>query len=202
MLARRPPDVPRLLRLLNEHGVRYVVTGSGAAMLHGVDLAPGDLDVTPALDRDNLVRLATVLQAIHARQLPDDPFGDWEVQPDGEWKWVEREPTPDDLAARAAWRPDPENPPSFDYLLDSDLGAIDVVPEVSGTYEELRRRAVELEAYGERVWVESIADLLATITIPRREKDTERVRRLRELERQAMVSSTIGRVSGGSSASS
>ena len=112
------------------------------------------------------------------------------------------EPTPQDLVARATWRPDPEDPASFDHLLDSDLGAIDVVPEVSGTYEELRPRAVQLEAYGERVWVESIADLLATLTIPRREKDAGRVRRLRELQRQAMVSSTIGRGSGASSPSS
>jgi len=201
-LPRRPPDVLRLLRLLNEHGVRYVVTGSGAAMLHGVELEPGDLDVTPALDRENLERLAAVLTAINARQRPDGAFGDWQLQPNGEQKWVEREPTPRDVAARAAWRPDPAKPASFDHLLESDLGAIDVVPEVSGTYDELRPGAVELEAYGERVWVESIADLLATITIPRREKDAGRVRRLRELQRQAMVSSTIGRGSGASSASS
>jgi hypothetical protein len=201
-LPRREPDVPGLLRLLNEHGVRYVVTGSGAAMLHGVDLVPGDLDVTPALDRENLERLAAVLRAIRARQAPDGPFGDWQTQPGGEQKWVQREATPEDVSARAAWQPDPANPASFDHLLESDLGAIDVVPEVSGTYEQLRPRAVEVEAYGERVWVESVADLLATITVPRREKDAGRVRRLRELQRQAMVSSTIGRGSGASAPSS
>ena len=171
-------------------------------MLHGVELVPGDLDVTPALDRANLEGLATVLRAIRARQAPDLPFGDWEPQPDGEQKWVQRDPTPEDLAARAEWEPDPDNPASFDHLLESDLGAFDVVPEVSGTYEELRPRAVELEVFGERVWVESIAALLATITTPRREKDAERVRRLRELQRQAMVSSTIGRDSGASPPSS
>ena len=190
------------MRLLNEHGVRYVVTGSGAAMLHGVDLEPGDLDVTPALDRENLERLAVALGAIRAREAPDGPFGDWQTQPDGEQHWVQREATPEDVAARAAWKPDPANPDSFDHLLESDLGAIDVVPKVSGTYEQLRARAVELDACGERVWVESIADLLATITVPRREKDADRVRRLRELQRQAMVSSTMGRGRGGSSASS
>lgn len=201
-MPRQPPDVPALLRLLNEHGVRYVVTGSGAAMLHGVELVPGDLDVTPALDRENLERLAAALRAIRARQAPDGPFGDWQTQPDGEQRWVQREPTAEDVAARAAWRPDPTNPDSFDHLLESDLGAIDVVPVVSGTYEQLRPRAVELDVHGERVWVESIADLLATITVPRREKDADRVRHLRELQRQAMVSSTIGRARGGSSANS
>lgn len=201
-MVRQPPDVPGLLRLLNDHGVQYVVTGSGAAMLHGVDLVPGDLDVTPALDGENLERLAAALRAIRARQAPDGPFGDWQIQPDGEQKWVQREPTAEDVAARAAWEPDPAIPASFDHLLESDLGAIDVVPEVSGTYEQLSPRAVELEVSGVRVWVESIADLLATITVPRREKDAAHVRRLRELQRQAMVSSTIGRGGGGVSASS
>jgi hypothetical protein len=48
-LKRDPPDVDALLNLLNEHDVRYLVTGSAAAMLHGVALEPGDLDITRPL---------------------------------------------------------------------------------------------------------------------------------------------------------
>jgi hypothetical protein len=55
-----------LLEILNEHEVEYVVTGSAAAMLHGIVLDPGDLDITPALHHDNLDRLRRVLEAIHA----------------------------------------------------------------------------------------------------------------------------------------
>jgi hypothetical protein len=161
-----------LLRLLDEHGVRYVVTGSGAAMLHGAELVPGDLDVTPALDRENLERLAALLGAIGARPDPE-AFGHWGE--DG--RWVRREPTAEELVARA----DPADPDSFDHLYESDHGAFDVVPSLAGTYEDLRTRAVEVDG----VWVESIADLLATTTVPRREKDTERVRLLRELQRVA-----------------
>jgi hypothetical protein len=182
-LQRRRPDLGVLLGLLNEHGVRYLVTGSAAAMLHGVPLEPGDLDITPALDRDNLVRLGRVLRRIEARQCADAGFGRWEGGPDGERRWVEREPTPQDVAARAAWQPDPDDPASFDHLLESTFGAIDIVPEVSGTYEDLMPRAVRVEEYGHAVWVEAVEDLLATITVPRRDKDRDRVRQLRAIQR-------------------
>ncbi len=182
-MSREPPNVPLLLSLLNEHDVRYLVTGSAAAILHGVELEPGDLDITPALDHENLVRLASVLELIEARQNPDGKFGQWEIAADGEHRWVEREPTPQDIAARAAWQPDPADPASFDHLLQSRYGAIDIVPEVSGSYEELIRRAVRLSVNGEAVWVEAIQDLLATLTVPRREKDRDRVEQLRAIER-------------------
>jgi hypothetical protein len=164
--------------------VRYIVTGSAAAMLHGVELTPGDLDVTPALDRDNLARLAEVLTAINARPDPSVPFGRWQVEPDGERRWVPHEPTPEERAARAAWQPDAAEPASFDHLLRTDHGALDIVPDVAGTYAELEQRAVRLEAFGRDVWVESVPDLLATLTVPRRTKDVDRVRQLRALQRR------------------
>lgn len=180
---RRPPDVATLLRVLGEADVDYVVTGSAAAMLHGVPLVPGDLDITPALDVDNLTRLAHVLESIEARQDPRAPFGHWERGDDGEQHWVETAPTPQAVAARASWRPDPADPASFDHLLQSKHGALDVVPEVSGTYDELIARAVRLDIDGVSFWVESVEDLLATLTVPRRAKDRERVERLRALQR-------------------
>jgi hypothetical protein len=182
-LKREPPDVGPLLTLLNEHDVRYVVTGSAAAMLHGVALEPGDLDITPALDHDNLKRLARVLEVIDARQDPNGAFGQWETGSDGQQRWVRREPTPQDSDAREAWRPDPADPASFDYLLQSKYGAIDIVPQVSGTYQELIPRAAKLEVADQTIWVEAIQDLLATITVPRREKDRDRVNQLRTIQK-------------------
>jgi hypothetical protein len=132
-MKRDPPDIRALLRVLNEHDVSYVVTGSAAAMLHGVALEPGDLDITPARDQVNLTRLARVHEIIEARQHPDAPFGQWETTSEGEQRWVQREPTPQDRAARAAWRPDPTDTASFDYLLESKYGAIDIVPAATIT---------------------------------------------------------------------
>jgi hypothetical protein len=184
-LKRQPPDLSTLIRALHEAGVDYVVTGSAAAMLHGVGLVPGDLDITPASDTDNLTRLAAVLESIDARQDPGAPFGHWEQGNDGEQHWIETAPTPEAIAARANWRPNPADPASFDYLLQTGHGALDVVPEVSGTYDDLIARSVPVDVEGLRVWVESIPDLLATLTVPRRAKDRDRVEQLRSLQRAA-----------------
>lgn len=172
-----------LLAVLDAHEVRYVVTGSAAALLHGVPLEPGDLDVTPARDRENLERLARALDDLGARQYPREPFGRWETGEDGERRWVEFEPTEADREARAGWRPDPDDVASVDHLLWTRHGTLDVVPEIAGTYDELRRRANAIDVDGRRVWVESIADQLATLTVPRRAKDAARVRALREFQR-------------------
>jgi hypothetical protein len=183
-VERRKPDVEALLDALNEHGVEYVVTGSAAAMLHGVALDPGDLDITPALDHDNLDRLRRVLEAIHARQYENASFGHWETNAAGEHRWVADEATSENVAARASWTPNPRDPASFDYLLDSDFGSIDIVPTISGTYEELAPRAANLQRGRHSILVEAVSDLLATLTVPRREKDAERVRKLRHLQRR------------------
>jgi hypothetical protein len=173
-----------LLEILHEHEVEYVVTGSAAAMLHGVVLDPGDLDITPALDRENLERLRRALEAIHARQYDDAPFGHWEATAAGEHRWVREEATVENLAARANWTPNPDDPATFDYLLDSDFGSIDIVPAISGTYEELAPRAVNVQRDGKSILVEAVSDLLATLTLPRREKDVDRVRQLRRIQRR------------------
>ncbi|HEX8600572.1 MAG TPA: hypothetical protein VF952_18915 [Chloroflexia bacterium] len=182
---KRPPDIPGLLGMLDSHGIRYVLTGSVAAMAYGADIGQvGDLDITPALDHENLGRLGTLLVEIEAALDPDDPFGHWELQPDGERKWVADEATPELKARRANWRPDPADVSTFDNSFRSRRGNFDVVPELSGTYEMLMKRAVRLNAWGYDIWVVHIDELLAAITVPRRAKDVLRVRQLREIQRQ------------------
>lgn len=151
-------------------------------MLHGVVLDPGDLDITPALCHENLDRLRRALEAIHAHQYEDAAFGYWEATTAGEHRWVKEEATPENVAARASWAPNPQDPTTFDYLLDSDLGSIDIVPTISGTYEELAPRAVKMQVSRDSILVEAVSDLLKTLTVPRREKDADRVRQLRRIQ--------------------
>ena len=182
-VERQPPHLPALFDVLAAHHVGYVVTGSTAALLHGVQLIPGDLDISPALDTENLARLAAALAEIDARPDPDGPFGDWHGQEDGEWRWIEREPMPGEREARLDWRPDPTEPKSFDVLLATRFGALDVVPLISGRYDELIEGATRVTAFGHEVAVASVADQLATLTVPRRVKDRERVDALRRRQR-------------------
>jgi hypothetical protein len=123
------------------------------------------------------------LTDLDARLYADEPFGRWTAEENGERRWVEFEPTDADRASRASWRPEPGHVDSFDHLLQTRLGTLDIVPEIAGHYGELRERATAVEVDGRAVWVESAADQLATLTVPRREKDRDRVAGLRAIQR-------------------
>lgn len=179
-----PPQVSELLSRIAHHEVRVVVIGSVAAALHGAgQISPGDLDVTPALDRPNLVRLCALLREVEAT-LPDGPGGHWERDPRGERRWISHgDPTPEELQRRATWTPDPDRPAELDSLFWTRLGNFDVVPDLVGTYDALVRRAVVVPVDGRPVRVAHVDDLLSALTIPRREKDRSRVQALRETQR-------------------
>lgn len=175
MHADRPPDVEALLALLAEHNVRFVVVGSVAALLRGVELTPGDLDVVPATDRANLERLIAALEAAEAR--PPGPFGEWRREPGGRWKWHARPTTPEEVVA---WRPDADDLATLDQLYRTRHGNLDVVPLISGTYEELAPRAERLQAYGRPVLVPPSEDLLARLESVERKKDGTRIEAIRQ----------------------
>jgi len=56
-----PLGARELLRLLDRHGVRYVVVGGLAATAHGATRVTFDIDVVPEWSDDNLERLALEL---------------------------------------------------------------------------------------------------------------------------------------------
>lgn len=64
--ARVELDAEGLISVLNQYGVRYVVIGGIAALLHGSGLTTMDLDITPARDDENLDRLAKALGDLQA----------------------------------------------------------------------------------------------------------------------------------------
>ncbi len=173
-----PPRIEEILRLLEAHSLRYVICGSVAARLHGVELVPGDLDIVPDTEPENLAKLVRVLEALEAR--PPGPFGKWESLSNGEWKWIARETSQEEVLA---WRPDPDDIHSFDNLYRTRLGDFDVLPFISGTYADLAERAVRLSAFGLELRVAHVDDLLARLTQPRREKDAPKIARLREIQR-------------------
>ena len=174
---RRAPDLPALLQVLDGSGLHYVVTGSVAALLYGVELEPRDLDITPALDPDNLQRLVAILEEIEATP---ESLGHWETKPDGEKKWVDEEVTAEALAR---WQPDVEDISTLDHLFFTRWGNFDVVPQIAGDYDVLRQTAVRKHAFGYEVWVAHVDDVLAKLTVPRREKDISRVQELRRIQR-------------------
>jgi hypothetical protein len=105
---KRPPELAPLVRIPDAHGLRYVVTGSVAALLYGVELVLGDFDVVPTL---------------------------------------------------------------------------------AGDFEMLSKSAVQRTAFGVQVQVAHVDEVLARLTVPRRQKDIHRVHMLREVQRLLRLTS-------------
>src|SRR5271156_3145508 len=96
-----------LLKRLNDNGVEYVVIGGVAAIMHGSPRTTLDVDVCASLIEPNLSRILSMLRGINPR---------FRMRPD-------KLPVPDD----------PERLRGFNNLcLDTDLGTIDFLTEVSG----------------------------------------------------------------------
>jgi hypothetical protein len=143
----RPEEI---LRTLSDHGVRYVLVGGFAAVIHGSPYVTTDVDVVPDAGRDNLVRLSDALRALGARV------------------WTESEPeglafghNADSLAGSRMWN------------LVTEHGRLDVTFEPSGTngFDDLARDAVHLTILGVEVDVASLADVIRSKEAAGRERD-------------------------------
>ncbi|MGH2673341.1 MAG: hypothetical protein ACRDHC_10225 [Actinomycetota bacterium] len=140
----------RILQVLEEHGVRSILIGGFAAVIHGSPYVTTDIDVVPEGSLDNVERLSTALRAMNARI----------------WTASEPEGIPFDhdavsIAGVRVWN------------LVTDLGRLDLTFEPSGTtgYEDLAHGAVRLEIMGTRVDVASLADIVRSKEAAGREKD-------------------------------
>jgi len=145
------PDLAELLRILEHNRVRYVVIGAQAAVVHGVPLLTEDLDVTPAVDWENLERLCGALRELDAKlRSPSDPLG-------------VAFPIETAMLGRATI-----------WTLTTRVGDLDLVFSPAGTegYEDLRRSATRFElGTGLTVWVASLADVIRSKEAAGREKD-------------------------------
>lgn len=68
-------DPERILRVLAEHDVDFVLIGGIAAVAHGSPLPTADVDITPDRATENLDRLAAALTDLDARIRTGDPDG-------------------------------------------------------------------------------------------------------------------------------
>ena len=58
-----PPDFKEFLRLLNTHGVEYLLIGGYAVGYHGYPRATNDMDIWIAIHSQNAERMVAVLRA-------------------------------------------------------------------------------------------------------------------------------------------
>lgn len=160
MAEGRPFDPEEILRVLEHHGVRYVLIGGLAATLYGSPHVTTDVDITPEREKHNLKRLARALEDLDAR-----------VRVEGE-----RDGMPFDRSARMLDRVSLLN-------LTTRAGDLDLSfePEGTGGFADLRRHAVEIEIRGLRIPVAALADIVRSKEAADREKDRLTLPTLRRL---------------------
>ena len=156
----RPFDPERLVRVLAEHGVEYVMVGALAARLQGFPRMTADLDITPSEAPENLERLASALRVLDAR-----------VFTDGIPEGLTFDCSARTLANGRLWN------------LVTDSGRLDVVFVPAGTdgYPDLRASAVTFEAFGVRLEVAVLQDILRSKEASDRPQDRQDVAVIRAM---------------------
>ncbi|HVP01928.1 MAG TPA: hypothetical protein VMT10_05110 [Solirubrobacteraceae bacterium] len=131
-------DLGGLLGSLHEAGIRYVVIGGVAVVAHGYLRTTQDLDIVPAPDAENLLRLGNLLAALDARLVrePARAFG------------------AEERAALAQGR---------SLSLRTTLGDLDIVQRLPGTptFTELDGDALHADPFGVPVRIASLERLRA-----------------------------------------
>jgi hypothetical protein len=139
-----------LLEVLGRHGVRYVLIGGFAGVIHGSPYVTTDVDVVPDSAVANMRRLSTALDELHAK-----------VWTDAEPAGLPFDHDATSLAASRVWN------------LVTDHGLLDIMFEPSGIagYSDAARDAVHLTILGVEVYVASLADVIRSKEAAGREKD-------------------------------
>lgn len=131
-----PLDAERILRVLAEHDVEYVLIGGLAVQTHGHVRTTNDADLIPAPQPANLQRLAAALRSLEARVLnpgQEDLEIDAKMLPKATiWQFVTRD------------------------------GGVDVLHEVPGgrSYEELEEGVLRVNLGDVEVPVVGLDDLI------------------------------------------
>lgn len=130
-------DLRALIGALHERGVEFVVIGGVAVGAHGYVRGTEDLDVVPAPDPENLLRLADVLEDLEST-LPT--VGDRAFDPSRDTRVIRR---------------------GGNVTAMTRFGGLDIVQRARGvpSYTQLAEDAVESQLFGIPVRVCSLARL-------------------------------------------
>jgi hypothetical protein len=152
-------NLETLAKTLHRHHIRYVLFGTMGAIAHGANLMTREMDICPALDEDNLRRIADVLIELHAKH---KNVGDFETE-----------------SAHHQWSPTIITVENLDHLYVTDYGELDVCPRPFGRhgkvdrfdYDRLNQNAVTITAFDIPIRVASVDDVIASKMSAQRDKD-------------------------------
>ena len=147
-----------VLRAINEAGVRYLIVGGVAVVLHGHLRTTGDLDLVVELSPENLVRALDALEDSGFRPrspVPVRSFADPEIRR----SWVETK----NLQVFSLWHPEL---PGFE---------VDLFVEEPFDFDQAWNRRVEVQLVGTTAMVVGLEDLLVLKRAAGRARDLEDV---------------------------
>lgn len=156
-------DVASLLKLLTQQHIEFILIGGVAAGAHGSARSTLDLDVVYLRTRQNIERLVASLQPLHP-YLRGAPPG-----------------LPFHFDAETVQR-------GLNFTLTTDLGALDLLGEVTGggKFEDLLPHCVEMQLFGVPVRTLGLKRLIEVKRAAGRPRDLDAVAELEALleERQ------------------
>lgn len=154
-------NIQAILQELVEGGVEFLLIGGVAVGYHGHIRATKDVDVVPASDRENLQRLAKVLQRLDARVEGAEEFDKGEL-------------------------PDPLDPAVLElggnWVLATRLGRLDVMQWIGEwpLWEELSPQAIEDSIADLQIKIVSYEDLIRLKELAGRPEDLADLQHLQE----------------------
>ncbi|HEX9122653.1 MAG TPA: hypothetical protein VF984_04735 [Actinomycetota bacterium] len=150
----------KILEALERNGVRYVVIGGFAGIIHGSPHGTGDVDITPEQSRDNLERLSRVLVELNAR-----------IRTAGEPDGLAFDHDAASLSRTRVWN------------LVTKYGDLDLTFEPSGTrgYKDLAARALRVRLPHVETTVAALEDVIRSKEAAGRLKDQITLATLRRI---------------------
>ena len=153
-------DLKKLLKLLLENEVDFVLIGGFAAAVHGTTLVTQDLDICAAITDENIEKLRSTLK---------------------DYKPLHRM----NKKAKLSFMEIPKEAEGTNHIyLQTDLGILDILSktQAAGDFETLKKNAIEIPLYGKKCKVISIEDLIKTKESMNRPKDIQAVEELKKVK--------------------
>ena len=150
----------KIIRVLSQNEVKYVLVGALAARLQGFPRLTADADITPATDKENLEKLSSALKQLKAKVFT-------ESEPKG---------LPFDCSAKNLKQ-------SEIWNLVTAAGRLDIIFKPAGTegYEDIIKNAKPFDVYGIKLMVAGLNDIIRSKKASDRPQDRQDIITLKEI---------------------
>ena len=149
-------DLRKLLKLLLENEIDFVLIGGFAAVVHGSTLVTQDLDICSSMSIENIEKLRLILK---------------------DYNPVHRM----NRKANLSFLDHPKTVEGLNNIyLDTDLGILDILSatQPAGDFKTIKKNSIQINIYGHTCNVISIDDLIKVKSAMKRPKDLQAVEEL------------------------